>query len=148
MEDLGPPAGDQAGNDAEPLDLCDQCGRAVPDADLLGALVPDSSALHATDPDLDGKRVLLACSVDHLATLIEEYRRRRFVPEEQWAGKVSRALADVDEPVPLSVVARMTGLSEHQAVQGVEWHNARAREWRERYGGGGDRDGDGDGDEH
>ncbi|MFJ8622224.1 hypothetical protein ACIRD3_05195 [Kitasatospora sp. NPDC093550] len=135
MEDIGPPpAGDPTGDDAEGLDLCDHCGRAVADADLLGALVPDSSALHPTDPDLDGKRVLLACSVDHLAALIEEYRHRRFVPEEQWAGKVCRALADCDEPVPISVVARLSGLSEHQAVQGVEWHNARAREWRERFG--------------
>nr|WP_230211117.1 hypothetical protein [Streptomyces kaniharaensis] len=134
MEDIGPPSDDRFGFDAETLDLCDHCGQAVVGADLLSALVPDSSALHATDPDLDGKRVLTACSVDHLAALIEEYRRRPFVPEEQWAAKVCRALAGHDEPVPLSTVAQLCGLSERQAQQGVEWHNARAREWRARYG--------------
>ncbi|MEU3570354.1 hypothetical protein AB0E96_18305 [Kitasatospora sp. NPDC036755] len=36
--------------------------------------------------------------------------------------------------MPLSVVARLSGLSEHEAVEGVQWHNARAREWRRRYG--------------
>ncbi|MEU9048562.1 MULTISPECIES: hypothetical protein [unclassified Kitasatospora] len=138
MEDIGRPTGDPAGDDADQLDLCDHCGLAVASADLLGALVPDSSALHPTDPDLDGKRILMACSVDHLAALIEDYRHRPFVQEEQWAGKVCRAIADSDEPVPISVVARLSGLSEHQAVQGVEWHNARAREWQKRYGGHGE----------
>ncbi|MEV7189664.1 hypothetical protein [Kitasatospora sp. NPDC093102] len=137
MEDIGPPTGDPAGDDAQALDLCDHCGRAVASADLLGAVVPDSSALHSTEPALDGKRVVLACSVDHLATLIEDYRHRPFVPEEQWAAKVCRTLARCDEPVPLSVVARLSGLSERQAADGVEWHNARAREWQRRYG---DRD--------
>ncbi|MFJ9610644.1 hypothetical protein ACIRS1_30315 [Kitasatospora sp. NPDC101176] len=135
MEDIGPPAGDwTTGDDADGLDLCDHCGQAVANSDLLGALVPDSSALHATDPGLDGKRVLTACSVEHLAALIEHYRVRPFVPAEQWAGKVCRAIADYDEPVPLSLVARLSGLSVQEASQGVEWHNARAREWRETYG--------------
>ncbi|MFG2915166.1 hypothetical protein ACGF0D_20070 [Kitasatospora sp. NPDC048298] len=139
MEDIGPPPEDPAAADADSLDLCDQCGRAVARTELLGALVPDSSALHSTEPELDGKRVVLACSAEHLTTLIADYRHRPFVPEEQWAAKVCRTLAECDEPLPLSVVARLSGLSERQAMEGVEWHNARAREWRRRYGGrGGD----------
>ncbi|MET8545974.1 hypothetical protein ABZW03_35890 [Kitasatospora sp. NPDC004799] len=135
MEDIGPPAdGPAAGDDTEALDLCDQCGRVVATADLLGALVPDSSALHPTRSALDGRRLVLACCVEHLAALIVEYRHRPFVSAEQWAGKVCRALADCAEPVPLDVVARPSGLSVRQAVEGVEWHNARAREWRRRYG--------------
>ncbi|MEU8511039.1 hypothetical protein AB0C76_05545 [Kitasatospora sp. NPDC048722] len=138
MEDIGPPADDRSDGTPETLDLCDLCGQAVPADDLLCALVPDSSALHVRDPDLDGKRALTACTVDHLADLIEQYRRRPFVLEEQWAGKVCRALAEYDEPVPLRTVAALSGLSEEQAEQGVEWHNARAREWRARYGDPGD----------
>ncbi|MCG6494247.1 hypothetical protein [Kitasatospora sp. A2-31] len=140
MEDFGIPEDEPFGDEADVFDLCDHCGRVLADEDVLGALVPDSSAFHATDPGLDGKRVLTACSVDHLAVLVEEYRQRPFVDEEQWAGKVCRALTDSDEPVPLSVVAELSGLSVRQAEQGVEWHNARAQEWRARYG-----DGDGDG---
>ncbi|MER6301731.1 hypothetical protein ABT247_19525 [Kitasatospora sp. NPDC001539] len=142
MEDTGPPPEGPPADDTDAFDLCDECGRVVAAAELLGALVPDSSALHPTDSDLDGKRVLTACSVDHLAVLVEHYRQRPFVPEEQWAGKVCRALADCDQPMPLSVVARLSGLSEHQAEQGVEWHNARAREWQARYGGPAGADGD------
>lgn len=134
MEDIGPPADGSSADDVEALDLCDHCGQAVPESDLLSALVPDSSALHPTDPNLDGKRVIIACSVDHLAELVAYYRHRVFVPEEQWAGKVCRALADYDGPVPLSTVAQLSGLSVRQAEQGVEWHNARAREWQARYG--------------
>lgn len=136
MEDIGPPADDRSGGTPERLDLCDLCGWAVPEDGLLSALVPDSSALHVSDPELDGKRALTACSVDHLAELIEQYRRRPFVQEEQWAGKVCRTLAEYDDdaPVPLRLVAALSGLSEEQAQQGVEWHNAKAREWRARYG--------------
>ncbi|MFE6746302.1 hypothetical protein ACFVGM_10645 [Kitasatospora purpeofusca] len=133
MEHFEPPADGDA-DDASAYDLCDHCGQAVLAQDLLGALVPDSSAVHASDPGLDGKRVVTACSAGHLAKLVDVYRSRPFVPEEQYAGKVCRTLEDYDEPVPLSVVAVLSGLSEDQAQRGVDWHNARAREWRARYG--------------
>ncbi|MFF2350960.1 hypothetical protein ACFVVL_14375 [Kitasatospora sp. NPDC058115] len=138
----GPGAHDAAG-----YDLCDHCGRVLHDEELLGALVPDSSAVHAHDPGLDGRRVVTACSSDHLAALIAEYRNRPFVHEEQWAAKVCRTLADCDEPVPLGLVAALSGLSEHQAQRGVDWHNARAREWRARYGEPGADGDDADGDD-
>ncbi|MFB7908308.1 hypothetical protein ACFC1T_17910 [Kitasatospora sp. NPDC056076] len=121
--------------DFEPCDICDLCGEVVGDDDLLGALVPDSSAVYGTDPALDGKRVLTACTVDHLAVLVEQYRARPFVAEELWAAKVRRAVAEVAPPVPLSLLAKLSGISEQEALRGIYWHNARAREWRARYGG-------------
>ncbi|MFF7457044.1 hypothetical protein [Kitasatospora sp. NPDC008115] len=135
MEHYEPPAdGGPGAHDAAEYDLCDHCGQVVLDVELLGALVPDSSAVHAFDPGLDGRRVVTACSPEHLAVLIDLYRNRPFVHEEQWAAKVCRTLAEYDEPVPLALVAALSGLSEHQAQCGVDWHNARAREWRARYG--------------
>ncbi|MFE6866630.1 hypothetical protein ACFVFS_08730 [Kitasatospora sp. NPDC057692] len=137
MEHYEPPEGGGPGAyGAAGYDLCDECGLVVLGDELLGALVPDSSAVHVFDPELDGRRVVTACSAEHLAALIEVYRNRPFVHEEQWAAKVCRTLAEHDEPVPLSMVAALSGLSEHQAQCGVDWHNARAREWRARYGDG------------
>ncbi|MET8701970.1 hypothetical protein ACFVUH_20780 [Kitasatospora sp. NPDC058032] len=139
MDHYEPPVGGGPGaDDAAGYDLCDHCGQVVPREELLGALVPDSSAVHVSEPGLDGRRLVTACSAEHLAALIAVYRNRPFVPEEQWAAKVCRALARCEEPVPLGVVAELSGLSEQQAQRGVDWHNARAREWRARYGGGGD----------
>ncbi|MER6366371.1 hypothetical protein [Kitasatospora sp. NPDC001527] len=135
MDHDEPPAdGGPGAHDAREYDLCDHCGSVVLGEDLLGALVPDSSAVHAIDPGLDGRRVVTACSAEHLAALVDVYRHRPFVDEEQWAAKVCRTLADYDEPVPLSLVAALSGLSEDQAQRGVDWHNERAREWRSRYG--------------
>ncbi|MDY0812214.1 hypothetical protein [Kitasatospora purpeofusca] len=135
MERYEPPEdGGADADDASAYDLCDHCGRVVLIEDLLGALVPDSSVVHESDPRLDGERVVTACSAEHLAVLVEVYRDRPFVPEEQWAAKVCRVLAERDDPVPLSEVAALSGLSEQQAQQGVDWHNARAREWRAQYG--------------
>ncbi|MFI9270947.1 hypothetical protein ACIGXM_09595 [Kitasatospora sp. NPDC052896] len=126
-------------DDMDPDDLpelCDKCGTVITEDDELYALVPDSSALHEDDPRLDGKRVLTACSIDHLGDLVEEYRRRPYLDEEQWAGKVCRVLEEQDGEVSLETLALATGLSEQQVDRGVAWHNARARAWQERYGDG------------
>ncbi|MFD5088575.1 hypothetical protein ACFWOG_38955 [Kitasatospora sp. NPDC058406] len=53
--------------------------------------VPDSCAV-AMDACLDGVRLLHACGVRHLAQLAVRYRRCPFVPEELWAGQVTRAV--------------------------------------------------------
>ncbi|PYC69144.1 hypothetical protein C7C46_28245 [Streptomyces tateyamensis] len=117
-------------------ELCDECGVTIEDeADELYALVPDSSAINDADPRGDGKRLLTACSIDHLAQLVEVYRRRPFQPEELWAAKVCRELAQTDGPVTLEALAVACDLSPQQAQSGVDWHNARAREWRHRFGG-------------
>ncbi|MFE3110593.1 hypothetical protein [Kitasatospora indigofera] len=51
--------------------------------------VPDSSAV-ATDSRFDGERLLRAWQ--HLARLAVQYQRRPFVPEELWAGQITRAV--------------------------------------------------------
>ncbi|MFB7668523.1 hypothetical protein ACFC1R_32145 [Kitasatospora sp. NPDC056138] len=131
MDETGP-------NDQEPdpelPELCDECGTVLDDGEELYALVPDSSALHAFDPDFDGKRVLTACSLDHLAELVEQYRRRPYVAEEQWAGKVCRALEHSGEALTLEALALASGLSKDQVGRAVKWQNESARLWYERYG--------------
>jgi len=56
------------------------------------ALVKDSSAIHAVDPKFDGKRMVVACSPEHLRELAGQYKRRPFVEAELWAGKIDRAM--------------------------------------------------------
>ncbi|WP_354638800.1 hypothetical protein [Kitasatospora camelliae] len=128
----GGPEGEPA--EEELPELCDQCGSLIDPGEELFALVPDSSALHAWDPDFDGKRVLTACSIDHLAELVDQYRRRPFVVEEQWAGKVCRALEQHGEPLNIDALAHASGLSADQVDRAVDWHNERARRWRKRFG--------------
>ncbi|KOG41258.1 hypothetical protein [Streptomyces decoyicus] len=89
---------------------CDLCGAAVPPAAQLFSLVRDSSSIHPYDPDQDGGRLLAACSPGHLGELQQHYRRRPFVNEERWAGKIARALRtqpDLDE----EELAQVTGLN-------------------------------------
>ncbi|WP_431682408.1 hypothetical protein [Kitasatospora sp. KL5] len=116
-------------------ELCDVCGAVLADGEELYALVPDSSAVHAFEPDFDGKRVLTACGVDHLAEIVDQYRRRPFVPEEQWAGKICRALEQTGEPLTPEELAAISGLSQEQVDRGVDWHNARARALQRRWDG-------------
>ena len=128
---------EEPADEADLPELCDLCGTAIThEADELYALVPDSSAVHVSDPRADGKRVLTACSIDHLAELVDQYRNRPFQPAELWAGKVCRALEQSHGPVTLSELARAVELSEEQTQSGVDWHNARASEWQRRFGGG------------
>lgn len=73
-------------------DLCDVCGALVLDSSQWHALVRDSSTVHAVDPTCDGQRKVIGYSLEHLAELIDQYTRRRFVDAELRAGKVARAL--------------------------------------------------------
>lgn len=56
------------------------------------AIVPDSSSIHAVDPRFDGKRMVVACTKEHLAALVKEYRQRPFADAELWAGEIARAI--------------------------------------------------------
>lgn len=114
-------------------ELCDLCGAVVGDDTELYALLPDSSAVHARDPALDGKRLVSACCKQHLDELAEQYRRRRFVEAEQWAGKVLRAVeANPGQHVDDAFLSAETGLTAAQIHAGIAWHNKRARRIRKR----------------
>ncbi|MDJ0343383.1 hypothetical protein QMK19_19515 [Streptomyces sp. H10-C2] len=124
-----------ASDEPEPFpDICDFCGRRIGARGRL-ALVPDSSAIHARDPGKDGQRLIIVCSPEHLASLEEEYRRRPFVAEELWAGKISRALQghpeDLLTPETLSAA---TGLSQEEIDRAVIWKMERIRRWYEQHG--------------
>ncbi|UQW99267.1 hypothetical protein [Streptomyces sp. RerS4] len=86
MTDRGEPG---AGDEDEALpELCDLCGAVVAGSTELYAVVPESSAVHSVDPRLDGKRMVVGCSREHLAELVEQYKNRPFIDAELWAGKV------------------------------------------------------------
>ncbi|MGP3950796.1 hypothetical protein [Streptomyces sp. 7N604] len=117
-------------------ELCDLCGVTISNGSEVHALVPDSSVIHARDPDLDGQRFLTACSPRHLEELQEQYRRRPFVNEEQWAGRISRALGHHPEGLGQEQLAAETGLSPLQIQRALAWQRERFRRWREEYGDG------------
>ncbi|MGW5666262.1 hypothetical protein ACWEWG_40710 [Streptomyces sp. NPDC003758] len=89
-KDDGPQADGEEPTEPE---ICDLCGAVIP-ADSIdwSALVPDSSAIHTVESNFDGRRMLVACSQEHLEELIEQYKHRPFVDVELWAGKIARVL--------------------------------------------------------
>jgi hypothetical protein len=121
-------------NAEELPELCDLCGVTIANGSEVYDLVPDSSVIHAQDPTLDGKRFLTACSPDHLEELREQYRRRPFVNEELWAGKILRALEQHPEGLDQDRLLEATGLNPLQIERAVAWQNERYRRWREDYG--------------
>lgn len=65
---------------------CGWCG--VPRSDLT----PGTTMIHADDAGIAGHRVLTACNDQHLTALRDHYRRRPFVHEELWMGRLTRAM--------------------------------------------------------
>ncbi|WP_407548071.1 hypothetical protein QOM21_03585 [Streptomyces sp. Pv4-95] len=107
--------------------LCDVCGAVITDHSEVHARVPDSSVVHPDDPELDGWRPLTACSAAHLAELRDEYERRPYIDEEQWAGKMSRALDRHPDGLTFEQMAAITGLTRGQLDRAFAWHNLRVR---------------------
>lgn len=56
--------------------------------------VPDSSAIHSNEPPVDGRRMAVACSADHMRQLNAQATARPYSDAELWAGKLLRALED------------------------------------------------------
>ncbi|MFE3187125.1 hypothetical protein ACFXKR_40765 [Streptomyces violascens] len=83
---------DAVGEDEAQPELCDRCGAVIDDDSELYAVVRDSSVVHARDPKLDGGRMIVACSREHLRDLREQYRKLPFVDAELWSGKIYRAM--------------------------------------------------------
>ena len=124
---------DNGDGDEVPPELCDLCGTVVSDETELYGLVPDSSAVHAHEAKFDGKRMIVACSPEHLAELREQYRRRPFVDEELWAGKIVRAVR-AHPGISAEELTEETGLAPDRIERAVAWQNAQSLEWREKYG--------------
>ncbi|MCX5215837.1 hypothetical protein OG689_42575 [Kitasatospora sp. NBC_00240] len=108
-------------------ELCDVCGTLAPARDQAVLRVPDSSAV-AVDQRFDGERLLRACGEPHLAQLAAAYQRRVFVPEELWAGQITRAvqmLGPLEEEEMYERVVAMTGLDEEQLMRALAWQDSR-----------------------
>ncbi|MEJ8654723.1 hypothetical protein WKI65_43495 [Streptomyces sp. MS1.AVA.3] len=115
-------------------ELCDLCGAAITDQSEVYTVVRDSSAIHAHDPKLDGKRWLTACSRDHMAALVDQYKQRPFVDAELWAGKIDRAVEAHGGKISPEVLAEETRLTHSQIELGVLWQNLGALRWHQRFG--------------
>lgn len=111
---------DERGSTAE---ICDHCGAVVDDETALYSLAPDSSKVHPTNPRLDGKRLVVACSAEHLAKLHAEYDVRPWIDEELWAGKIHRALEAAGGELKPDRLSAATGLTAEQLQRAVAWHN-------------------------
>ncbi|MFF3911631.1 hypothetical protein ACFYZJ_38170 [Streptomyces sp. NPDC001848] len=125
---------DASGDEQTEPEICDLCGAVIPTGSIdWYALVRDSSAVHAVESKYDGKRTLVACSREHLAELLEQYKRRPFVDAELWAGKIARVLRRHPEGVSEEDLARDSGLTHVQIQRGVMWQNTEAQRWLEQH---------------
>ncbi|MFE8955217.1 hypothetical protein [Streptomyces althioticus] len=89
--------------------------------------VADSSAVHPDDPLHDGLRRVTACCRAHLELIRTAYRRRPFVQEELWAGKIGRVLTAGPPVLGMTELACRTGLDEPDIRRAIAWHNERRR---------------------
>ncbi|OEJ21400.1 hypothetical protein AS594_38130 [Streptomyces agglomeratus] len=89
---------------------------------------------HAHDSQFDGQRLIVACSPDHLDELIEQVKRRPFLDDELWAGKIARVLQQHPGVVSAKELAEKTGLSQAQVRVGVKWQKLELNCWHEQCG--------------
>ncbi|MDJ0344213.1 hypothetical protein QMK19_29280 [Streptomyces sp. H10-C2] len=107
-------------------DRCDLCGRLIdPNTARYGA-ARDSSVIHNRDPQMDGKRLLIACDAEHMTTLWNQYQQRPYSEPELWAGKMQRVLRDHRRGLDQAAMERATGLTAEQITAAFLWNNARA----------------------
>ncbi|MFB6838951.1 hypothetical protein [Streptomyces sp. NPDC056361] len=106
---------------------CDLCGTLIPVGSEIYSLVSDSSAVHGHDPSLDGRRILTACSVEHLADLQHDYRQRPFVNAELWASKIALALQEHPDGLSTQRLVEETGLNTVQIERALAWQHERRR---------------------
>ncbi|MBK6017593.1 hypothetical protein [Streptomyces sp. MBT53] len=129
---------DAVGEDEPQPELCDQCGAMIDDGSELYAVVRDSSVIHAHDPKLDGGRMIVACSPEHLRDLQKQYRKRPFIDAELWAGKIYRAMDAHPDGLSREELEEETGLTPAQIELGVLWQNLGALRWHQQFGQGDD----------
>ncbi|MDV5145419.1 hypothetical protein R1T08_14660 [Streptomyces sp. SBC-4] len=106
---------------------CDLCGSSIPVGSEIHSLVADSSAVHGHDPSLDGRRILTACSLKHLADLQHNYRQRPFINAELWATKIALALQQHPDGLSTQRLVAETGLNTLQIEHAIAWQHERRR---------------------
>jgi hypothetical protein len=82
----------------------------------------------------DGKRMVVGCTKEHLAELVEQYKHRPFAGAELWSGKIARALQKYEGQINEEGLAEETGLTPDQIEAGVTWQNLEYLRWREQFG--------------
>lgn len=103
---------------------CGLCQVPVPPGREQYAVLADSSVIDPRDPNMDGRRVVLACSDEHLAAI--RAAAPQWCDEQLWAGRLARANEGRHRaPLPLAVLARRAGLRPDQAQRAVDWRQSR-----------------------
>lgn len=104
----------------------------------LGTEILTAPLSHETWRSLenDGKRMVVGCTEEHLAELVEQYKHRPFVEPQLWAGKIARALQKtslrVCDPLDRAVRSmRFPGRSDGR-ISAVR-RRGRSRVWPRRW---------------
>ncbi|MFE7779075.1 hypothetical protein ACFU5O_35440 [Streptomyces sp. NPDC057445] len=117
--------GDRAGVDCV-INWCELCEAFLVDEGMC-TRVRDSSFIPPHDCALDGDRIVVACSPEHLAELIKRTSDRPYVEAELWAGKIDRVLAAHPQGLSLYALATETGLTQDQIPRAALWTARRGK---------------------
>jgi hypothetical protein len=103
---------------------CGLCRRPIFAGRAHYIVIRDSSVIDTDDPSMDGRRVLAACSTEHVDAL--RAAAPPWCDEQLWCGQLARAQAQArpGAPVPLAALARRAGLNLEQAQRALAWRRA------------------------
>lgn len=103
---------------------CGVCHRPMVIGRAQYVVLRDSSVIDPEDPSMDGRRVLPACSSEHVEAL--RAAAPPWLDEQLWWGQLARAQRQTHRgpPVPLPTLARQAGLSLEQAQRALAWRRA------------------------
>jgi hypothetical protein len=117
----GPPAN---GADPHTRELrCGLCQQPIFAGRAQYVVLRDSSVIHPDDPSMDGRRVLAACTSNHVDAL--RAAAPAWCDEQLWSGQLARVQqTHRTAPAPLPTLARRAGLSLEQAQRAMAWRRA------------------------
>ena len=102
---------------------CAVCQGPIPPGREQYAVLADSSVIDSRDPDKDGRRLVIACSGEHLAAA--RAAAPQWCDEQLWAGRLARANnGQRRTPMSLAALARRAGLSEDEAQRAQDWRQS------------------------